>query len=83
MGFRSSSPRGMARRMISSGLENGWQIPPGDFDALLEYNERRTVGCSASEEDGGRSHTGSSRKEINIETMAGTFVTALNTLTGK
>jgi glycosyltransferase involved in cell wall biosynthesis len=61
---------------------NGWQIPPGDFDALLN-TMKDALSDSARL---GRMGTESYRivkEEINIETMAAAFVTALNTLTGK
>jgi glycosyltransferase involved in cell wall biosynthesis len=62
--------------------ENGWQIPPGDFDSLLN-----TMKDALSDEVRLRRMGEESyrivRDEINIETMAGTFVTALNAQTGK
>jgi glycosyltransferase involved in cell wall biosynthesis len=62
--------------------ENGWQIPPGDFGALLA-TMRNALSDAARLRRMGAESFRIVREEINIETMAGTFVTALNTLTGK
>jgi glycosyltransferase involved in cell wall biosynthesis len=62
--------------------ENGWQIPPGDFGALLATMKNALSDAARLRRMGAESFR-IVQEEINIETMAGTFVTALNTLTGK
>ena len=62
--------------------ENGWQIPPGNFDALLN-TMRDALSDAARLKRMGEEAYRIVKEEINIETMAGTFVTALNALTGK
>ena len=62
--------------------ENGWQIPPDDFaalvstmkDALSDIARLRRMGVEAYR---------IVKEEINIAKMVETFVTALNSLTGK
>ena len=62
--------------------ENGWQIPPGNFDALLN-TMRDALSDAARLKRMGEEAYRIVKEEINIEMMAGTFVTALNALTGK
>ena len=61
---------------------NGWQIPPGDFDALLN-TMKEALSDSARLRRMGEESYRIVKEEINIETMAAAFVTTLNTLTGK
>jgi glycosyltransferase involved in cell wall biosynthesis len=61
---------------------NGWQIPPGDFDALLN-TMKEALSDSARLRRMGEESYRIVKEAINIETMAAAFVTALNTLTGK
>ncbi len=61
---------------------NGWQIPPGDFDALL-YTMKDALSDAARLGRMGAESYRIVKEEINIETMVAAFVTALNTLTGK
>ncbi len=61
---------------------NGWQIPPGDFDALLTTMKEALSDPARLRRMGAESYR-IVKEEINIQTMAATFVTALNTLTGK
>jgi glycosyltransferase involved in cell wall biosynthesis len=59
--------------------ENGWQIPPDDFDALVSTINDALSDIARLRRMG----TGSYRivkEEINIEQMVETFVTALNSL---
>jgi glycosyltransferase involved in cell wall biosynthesis len=62
--------------------ENGWQIPPGDFDALLNTMKDALTDAARLRQMGAESYR-IVKEEINIEKMVATFVTALNTLTGK
>lgn len=62
--------------------ENGWLIPPGDFDALLNTMKDALSDAVRLKRMGEEAYR-IVKAEINIETMAGTFVTVLNTLTGK
>lgn len=62
--------------------ENGWQIPPDDFNALLSTLKEALSDVARLRRMGQESYRIVS-EEINIERMAGTFVIALNTLTGK
>jgi len=62
--------------------ENGWQIPPDNFDALLS-TMRNALSDTAHLRRMGEESYRIVREEINIERMVETFVTALRTLTGK
>jgi glycosyltransferase involved in cell wall biosynthesis len=62
--------------------ENGWQIPPGNFDALLNTMKDALSDAARLKRMSEEAYR-IVKEEINIETMAGTFVTALNALTGK
>jgi glycosyltransferase involved in cell wall biosynthesis len=62
--------------------ENGWQIPPEDFDALLN-TMKDALSDSARLRRMGAESNRIVKEEINIQTMVTTFVRALNTLTGK
>ena len=62
--------------------ENGWQIPPGNFDALLHTMKDALSDAARLRRMGAESYR-IVKEEINIERMVTTFVTALNTLTGK
>jgi glycosyltransferase involved in cell wall biosynthesis len=61
---------------------NGWQIPPGDFDALLNTMKDALSNAARLQRMGAESYR-IVKEEINIEKMVATFVTALNTFTGK
>ena len=61
---------------------NGWQIPPGNFDALLDTIKDALSDPARLGRMGAESYK-IVKEEINIEKMFETFVTALNTLTGK
>jgi glycosyltransferase involved in cell wall biosynthesis len=61
---------------------NGWQIPPGDFDALL-YTMKEALSDPARLRRMGEESYRIVKEEINIETMVATFMTALSTLSGK
>jgi len=60
--------------------ENGWQIPPDDFDALLSTMKEALPDVMRLRRMGEESYR-IVREEINIEKMAETFVMALSTLT--
>ena len=62
--------------------ENGWQIPPGDFDALLKTMKDALSDAARLRRMGEESYR-IVKEEINIERMVTTFVIALNTLSGK
>jgi glycosyltransferase involved in cell wall biosynthesis len=62
--------------------ENGWQIPPDDFDALLATMKDALSDVARLRKMGKESYR-IVKEEINIEKMADVFVTALNQLTGK
>jgi glycosyltransferase involved in cell wall biosynthesis len=62
--------------------ENGWQIPPDDFDALVSTMKAALSDTARLRRMGEESYR-VVKAEINIEKMAATFVTALNTLTRK
>jgi glycosyltransferase involved in cell wall biosynthesis len=62
--------------------ENGWQIPPDNFEALVAAMKDALSDVARLRRMGEASHR-IVREEINIETMVETFVSALNTLTGK
>jgi glycosyltransferase involved in cell wall biosynthesis len=62
--------------------ENGWQIPPDDFEALLSTMKDALSDVARLREMGEESYR-IVREEINIEKMVETFVQALNRLTGK
>jgi glycosyltransferase involved in cell wall biosynthesis len=61
---------------------NGWQIPPDNYDALLTVMKDALSDTARLRRMGEESYR-IVKEEINIERMATTFVTALNTLTGK
>jgi len=61
---------------------NGWQIPPGDFEALVAaLNE--ALSDPARLRRMGQEAYRIVKEEINLEKMVEVFVTALNRLTGK
>ena len=62
--------------------ENGWQIPPDDFEALLSTMKDALSNVARLRARGAESYR-IVREEINIEKMVETFVMALNTLTQK
>jgi glycosyltransferase involved in cell wall biosynthesis len=62
--------------------ENGWQIPPGDFEALLRTMKDALADAARLRRMGAESYR-IVQEEINIQTMVTTFVNALNTLTGE
>jgi glycosyltransferase involved in cell wall biosynthesis len=57
--------------------ENGWQIPPDDFDALV-FTMKEALSDAARLRRMGAESYRIVKEEINIETMAGGFVRALN-----
>jgi glycosyltransferase involved in cell wall biosynthesis len=59
--------------------ENGWQIPPDDFDALVSTMQDALSDVARLRKMGAESYR-IVKEEINIEKMVETFVTALNTL---
>jgi glycosyltransferase involved in cell wall biosynthesis len=60
--------------------ENGWQIPPDNFDALLSTMKDALSDVARLRKMGEESYR-IVKEEINIEKMVETFVTALNHLT--
>ena len=60
--------------------ENGWQIPPDDFDALVATMKDALSDAARLRRMGEESYR-IVKEEINIEKMAEAFVTALNALT--
>jgi glycosyltransferase involved in cell wall biosynthesis len=62
--------------------ENGWQIPPDDFDALVSTMKDALSDVARLRKMGAESYQ-IVKEEINIEKMVETFVTALNMLTRK
>jgi len=62
--------------------ENGWQIPPDDFEALLSTMKDALSDVARLRRMGAESYR-IVKEEINIEKMVETFVTALNTLRDK
>jgi glycosyltransferase involved in cell wall biosynthesis len=62
--------------------ENGWQIPPDDFDALVTTMKDALSDVARLRRLGEESYR-IVKEEVNIEKMADTFVTALNQLFGK
>jgi glycosyltransferase involved in cell wall biosynthesis len=62
--------------------ENGWQIPPDDFDALLSTMKDALSDVARLRRMGAESYR-IVREEINIEKMVETFAQVLNRLTGK
>jgi glycosyltransferase involved in cell wall biosynthesis len=60
--------------------ENGWQIPPDDFDALLA-TMRDALSDAARLRKMGEESYRIVKEEINIEKMVETFIRALNTVT--
>jgi len=61
---------------------NGWQIPPDDYDALVSTMKNALSDVARLRRMGEESYR-IVKEEINIEKMVETFVTALNSLTGK
>jgi glycosyltransferase involved in cell wall biosynthesis len=62
--------------------ENGWQIPPDNFEALVVTMKDALSDVARLRRMGNESYR-IVKEEINIEKMAETFVTALNQLCGK
>ena len=62
--------------------ENGWQIPPDDFDALISTMKDALSDVARLRKMGKASYR-IVKEEINIETMVEVFVTALNALGSK
>ena len=62
--------------------ENGWQIPPDDFDALLSTMKDALSDVARLRRMGQESYR-IVKEEINIEKMVEVFVTVLNQLCGK
>ncbi|HSL46138.1 MAG TPA: glycosyltransferase family 4 protein [Anaerolineales bacterium] len=62
--------------------ENGWQIPPDDFEALLSTMKDALSDVARLRRMGAESYRIVS-EEINIEKMVETFITALNNAFGK
>jgi len=62
--------------------ENGWQIPPDDFDSLVSTMKDALSDAARLRKMGKESYR-IVKEEINIEKMAETFVAALNSLTAK
>ena len=62
--------------------ENGWQIPPNDFDALVLTMKDALSNIARLRKMGEESYR-IVAEEINIEKMVEVFVQALNTLTSK
>ncbi len=62
--------------------ENGWQIPPDDFDALVATMKDALSDTARLRTMGAESFR-IVKEEINIERMADAFVSALNVLTAK
>lgn len=62
--------------------ENGWQIPPDDFETLLSTMKDALRQIARLRKMGEASYR-IVKEEINIEKMVETFVTALNHLSGK
>jgi glycosyltransferase involved in cell wall biosynthesis len=62
--------------------ENGWQIPPDDFEALTFAIKDALADVARLRRMGAESYR-IVKEEINIEKMVDTFVKALNLLTGK
>ena len=60
--------------------ENGWQIPPHNFDALLSTMKDALSDVARLRRMGEEAHR-IVKEEINIEKMAETFMRALNSLT--
>ena len=59
--------------------ENGWQVPPGDFDALVAVMKDALSDVARLRKMGEESYR-IVKEEINIEKMVETFVTVLNSL---
>jgi glycosyltransferase involved in cell wall biosynthesis len=62
--------------------ENGWQVPPDDFDALLSTMKNALSDVARLRSMGAESYR-IVKEEINIEKMVETFVNALNQLGSK
>lgn len=62
--------------------ENGWQIPPGDFEALVSVMKDALSDIPRLRNMGKESYR-IVKEEINIEKMAETFVSVLNLLSHK
>jgi len=60
--------------------ENGWQIPPDDFDALLSTMKDALSDVARLRSMGEESYR-IVKEEINIEKMVETFVQALKSVT--
>jgi glycosyltransferase involved in cell wall biosynthesis len=60
--------------------ENGWQIPPNDFDALLSTTKDALSDVARLRKMGEESYR-IVKEEINIEKMVDAFTNALNSLT--
>ncbi len=58
---------------------NGWQIPPGDFEALLNTMKDALSDAARLRRMGEESYR-IVKEEINIQTMVNVFVKALNLL---
>lgn len=61
---------------------NGWQIPPDDYDALVATMRAALSDAARLQRMGNESYR-IVKEEINTGKMVETFVTALNSLTGK
>ena len=62
--------------------ENGWQIPPDDFDALVSTMQDALSDVGNLRKMGEESYR-IVKEKINIEKMVETFVNALNSLRRK
>jgi glycosyltransferase involved in cell wall biosynthesis len=62
--------------------QNGWQIPPDDFEALADTMKEALSDRARLRRMGAESYR-IVREEINIERMVETFVAAVNSLGGK
>lgn len=62
--------------------ENGWQIPPGDLNALLSIMKEALTDVASLRRMGAESYR-IVREEINIEKMVAVFVGALNSVTSE
>lgn len=62
--------------------ENGWQIPPDNFEALVATIKDALADVARLRRMGAESYR-IVKEEINIEKMVETFIRALNSLTGK
>ena len=62
--------------------DNGWQVPPDDFDALLAAMKKALSDAARLRRMGMASYR-IVKEEINIERMVEAFLAALSTLTAK